>query len=264
MDEMEMPVQARALQDRLKAIWKRLPRYVEVVLLAVVASAVSGYVSYKLTSQDVQPDITRIFGMTIHEFEQYAPSWKSLIALAATTPANFSDKAQRVLRETTPAQAETITALAAFVIGHQILFRPHKGPQNEPLPGVYTYQLMELESLGLLSGGGAALSLDLATLVQGNSRMGLDAQNLMMVLKNTGGVTRWTFPVTKLTEVGQEIFDHLNVPIDIDHVSWLLSSLENEGWETQLWAKWEKTEPDVPGAETWSFKTRYRVDLSHP
>ena len=251
---------ASRLKRRLRSIWERLPRFLEVIVTAVLASGVSGYVAYTLTSQDAQPDITRVLGISVESFEQYPPEWRSLIALAATTPSKFSNKAQRVIREATPAQADTTTKLAAFVIGGQLLFRREEDPPHTPFPGVFAYQLMELESLGLVIGGGNGVSFDLASLITDKSSTGLIVQNLVILVKHTDRASRGPFVVTKLTEVGQEVADSLRVPVDMDHVSWVLESLENKGWETELWGKWEKTEPEDPGTLSWPFKVRYEVD----
>ena len=118
----------------LRSIWERLPRFLEVIVTAVLASGVSGYVGYTLTSQDSQPDITRVFGISVESFDQYPPEWRSLIALAATTPSKFSNKAQRVIREATPEQADAITKLTAFVIGGQLLFRREEDPTHDTIP----------------------------------------------------------------------------------------------------------------------------------
>ena len=248
------------LKSGLKCIWERLPRYLEVVVLTVLASGVSGYVAYTLTSQDVQPDITRVLGISVESFEQYPPEWRSLIALAAATPSKFSNKAQRVIREATPDQANIITTLAAFVVSHQLLFRGQEGLTNQPFPGVFAYQLMELESLGLVSGAGRGVGFDLASLFKDESSMGLDVQHLMIIVKHTDRASRGSFSVTKLTEVGQEIFDSLRVPVDMDHVSWVLELLDSKGWETELWGKWEQTGSVAPETQRWSFKKRYKID----
>ena len=215
---------------------------------------------YALTSQDAQPDITRVFGISAESFEQYPSEWRNLIARAATTPDQFSNKAQRVIREATPEQAKTMTTLATFVVSRQLLFRGQEGLVNRPFPGVFVYQLMELESLGLVSGGGSGVSFDLASLINDESGLGLDVQQVMITIKHTKRASRGSFTVTKLTEVGQEIFDSLRVPVDMDHVSWVLELLESKGWETELWAKWERTEPVNPETQRWSFKKRYRID----
>ncbi len=247
----------------LKSIWERLPRYLEVIMTAVIASGVSGYVGYTLTSQDAQPDITRVLGISVESFEQYTPEWRSLIALAATAPRNFSSKAQRVIREATPEHANTMTKLAAFVIGGQLLFRREEGPTHEAFPGVFAYQLMELESLGLVSGGSKGVGLHLASLIMDKSGIGLDVQNLMIIVKQTERVSRGPFSVTKLTEVGQEVFGSLRVPVDMDHVSWVLELFEGKGWETELWGKWEKTGPEDSRTQSRPFKKRYKIDHRH-
>ena len=248
------------LKRVLECISERLPRYLEVILLTVLASGVSGYVVYALTSQDAQPDITRVLGVSAGSFEQYPPEWKSLIALAATTPRKFSNRAQQVIGEATPEQANTIATLAAFVVSHQLLFRRQQGSTNQPFPGVFAYQLMELESLGLVSGRGQGVSLYLASLIKDESSMGLDVQHLMIIVKHTDRVSRGSFSVTRLTEVGQEIFDNLRVPVDMDHVSWVLELLESSGWETELWGRWEKTGPVGSETQRWPFKVRYEID----
>ena len=56
---------ASRLKRRLRSIWERLPRFLEVIVTAVLASGVSGYVGYTLTSQDAQPDITE----RVNDFE---------------------------------------------------------------------------------------------------------------------------------------------------------------------------------------------------
>ena len=72
-------------------------------------------------------------------------------------------------------------------------------------------------------------------------------RNLMILVKHTDRASRGPFVVTKLTEVGQEVADSLRGPVDMDHVNWVLESLESKGWETELWGKWEKTGPEDPG-----------------
>ena len=244
----------------LRSIWERLPRFLEVIVTAVLASGVSGYVGYTLTSQDAQPDITRVLGISVESFDQYPPEWRSLIALAATTPSKFSNKAQRVIREATPEQADAITKLTAFVIGGQFLFRREEAPTHQPFPGVFAYQLMELESLGLVTGGGNGVRFDLASLITDKFSPGLIVQNMMMLVKHTDRANRGPFVVTKLTEVGQEVVDSLRVPVDMDHVSWVLEFIESKGWETELWGKWEKTGPEDPGTRSWPINVRYEVD----
>ena len=252
------------LKRGLKYAWERLPKYVEVVVLTVLASGVSGYVVYTLTSQDAQPDITRVLGISVESFEQYPLEWRSLIALAAATPSKFSNKAQQVIREATPDQANTVTTLAAFVVSHQLLFRGQVGSNNQPFPGVFAYQLMELESLGLLSGGGKGVGFDLASLIENDSGMGLDVQHLMIIVKHTDEASRGSFSITRLTEVGQEIsaraVNGLMVPVDMDHVCWVLELFESKGWQTELWARWEHTGPISPETQRWPFKQKYKID----
>ena len=82
----------------------------------------------------------------------------------------------------------------------------------------------------------------------------------MIIVKHTDRVSRGSFSVTRLTEVGQEIFDNLRVPVDMDHVSWVLELLESSGWETELWGRWEKTGPVDSETQRWPFKVRYEID----
>ncbi len=253
-------MEGSTLKKGLKSIWKISPRFLEVIVTAIIASAVSGYVGYTLTKQDTQPDITRVLGITIESFEQYTPEWRSVISQAATAPGKFSNSAMRVIREATPEQANTITKLAAFVIGGQLLFRRENSPDHEPFPGIFPYQTMELESLGLVSGGNKGVGFYPSRLINDNLSIGLDMQNMMIILKHTDQTSRGSFSVTKLTEVGQEVFDSLSVPVDMDHVSWVLESLESKGWETELWGKWEKVGSEDPRTQNWSFKKRYKID----
>lgn len=82
----------------------------------------------------------------------------------------------------------------------------------------------------------------------------------MIIVKHTDEASRGSFSVTRLTEVGQEIFDGLRVPVDMDHVCWVLELLESKGWQTELWAKWEQTGPISPETQRWPFKKRYKID----
>ena len=54
--------------------------------------------------------------------------------------------------------------------------------------------------------------------MEDESSLGLDVQQMMIIVKHTERVSHGSFMVTKLTEAGQEIFDNLRVSVDMDYV----------------------------------------------
>ena len=252
----------REQKIELRKIWKRSRRFLQYIVTVAIASGISGYVTYSLTSRDAQPDITKNLGITMEMFEEFTPEWRRLIALAATAPDKFSNSAQRMIREATPEQANTIVRLAGFVIGDQILFRQEGGPSNRPFPEVFNYQLMELQSLGIVSGGSNGVSISLAKLMKDEASIGIHAETFMIVVRRTDRVSNRPFTITQLTKAGQEIVENLSVPTDVDHLSWVLTLIESRGWETELWAKWERTGPLNSKTQIWPIKARYKVSHS--
>ena len=247
-------------KTKLRKIWKRSRRFLEYIVTAAIASGISGYVTYSLTSQDAQPDITKNLGITMESFQEFTPEWRRLVALAATAPGELSSGAQRIIREATPEQASTIVRLAGFVIGGQMLFRQEGGPSNKPFPEVFSYQLMELQSLGIVSGGSNAVSISLEEVMKDEASIGIDAETFMIVVSRTDRASSRPFTIAQLTTAGQEIVDNLRVPPDVDHLSSVLALIESRGWETELWAKWERTGPLNSETQIWPVKARYKVN----
>lgn len=168
--------------------------------------------------------------------------WGRILAGEVANPGGFSLRTLDFVRNLTQREAQRIQHLAQFVVNEDVVISANKAILQAH--GLNTSFFLEMESLGLLSGGtGLGLKITYGSLERTSFLRLLVNRSVALVVSHPDRERKLELPIIQLSAVGKELLALGNFPGHREYMSAIGTEIKSKGFDVKI-GDWEPVSPN--------------------